>query len=108
MKQIFGTHRARYAVLFGGDAFLALFSVYLTWVPEESVKVQAMDTGLWVAFYWAMVGLGVFLWIAGGVVFGRDRGFNGFVAFLIHLILPVLGLLLMALLRRRLTPHEAW
>lgn len=84
-----------------------LFFGYNIWFPDQSVKSGEMDTNLVVGSYWALFGIGTLMWLAGGVIFGRNRGINGFLALLIHL-LPVIGLMLMALLKRPLTPHEAW
>jgi hypothetical protein len=107
MKRIFGSHPALYAFLLGGGAFLSLYFGYKLWVPDESVKANDLDTDFVLASYWGLFGLGVLMWLAGGVIFGRNRAFSGFVALMIHL-LPVFGLILMAILRRPLTPHEAW
>ena len=50
---------------------------------------------------------GVMMWLAGGVLLGRDRGMNGLHALLLHL-LPVLGIILILIYSKPLTPHEAW
>src|SRR5688572_2353197 len=108
MKPLFGSHPAKYAFLLGGGAFLILYYGYNLWVPSEAVAINAMDSTFVQGSYWVLFGLGVILWTSGGIAFCRDRGINGFLALCIHLLLPVLGLVLVAIFRRRLTPHEAW
>jgi hypothetical protein len=107
MNRIFGSHPAVRAFLLGGGAFLSLYFGYKVWSPDTSISLREMDSDLTLTTYWALTGLGILMWLLGGVMFGRNRGMNGFLALLLHL-LPVAGLILIAVLRRPLTPHEAW
>ena len=107
MNRIFGNHPALCAFLLGIGAFLALYFGFKLWQPEQSVTFRELDTDLFVAAHWLLFGLGVVLWLTGGIIFGRDRGLNWFLSLLIHLI-PVVGILAIAVFKRPLTPHEAW
>jgi hypothetical protein len=60
------------------------------------------------AWQWALFLLGAVMWLAGGILFGRNYGVNPFLSFALHLGLPVIGLGIVRLLGQRFTPHVAW
>lgn len=107
MNRIFGTHPALGAFLLGGGAFFAAYFGYKVLGPDAAQLRGHFDSDLNAFWQWVLAGLGALMWLAGGIVFGFARGFRWYVALLLHL-LPVVGLLLMAVLRRHLTPREAW
>ena len=107
MNKIFGIHPAVCAFLLGAGAFFVLFFGYKCWHPEADISLRKLDSDFTAALYWGLFGLGCLMWLAGGIIFGINRNIHWFVALALHL-LPFLGLILMALLRSKPTPREAW
>lgn len=107
MNRIFGSHPALCALLLGGGAFLVLFFGYGLFGPNTGGTEALFNKDLGEVWQWALTGIGVLMWLAGGLIFGLDRGFSWLTALLLQAV-PGAGLLLMAMLRRPLTPHEAW
>lgn len=100
-------HPAIVAFLIAAGAALMLIGGFLIAEPEAPKDAAESGRALHVTAHWVVAGGGLLLYLAGGILFGRTRGFTLPVALIIHL-LPVLGLIIMALLRPRLAPYETW
>lgn len=107
MTRIFGIHPGLIAFLIAVGAALMLYGVSLLAMPDTAEEVTLTNHDLRTAGQWVMAVVGALLYLAGGILFGRSRGLSGIVSFFLHL-LPVLGLIVMTILGRRLTPYESW
>ena len=106
-NRFFGTHPAAIAFLLGGGGFVLGYFAYAHFYvghPQDSAQgnIELLAAGQWVLLI-----IGGIAWLLGGVAFGRRLGLHWFVALMLHLI-PVLGLLIMRIIGRALTPHELW
>ena len=107
--KFFGVHPSvvGFLIVVGAAAFL--YFGYGIFFEERSAEDKTMNNyDLRVAGSWAAMIIGGLMYLAGGVLYGRSREVNGFLSFLLHLCLPLLGLLLLTIIGRRLTPHQRW
>ena len=107
--RFFGIHPGVIGFLLGAGAAAFLYFGYAIFFAERVPGGAALpNQDLIVAGKWAVFILGGLMYVTGGVLYGRSRTINGFLAFLLHLCLPVLGLIIMTMMGRKLTPHERW
>ena len=84
-----------------------LYFGYVLFIPDSSAEPSYFNRDFSAAWMWALLIVGVVMWLAGGIVFGKSFGVSWFVSLALHL-LPVIGLVLIRLVGKRLTPHDAW
>ena len=108
MNRLLGPHPGVVAFLLGGGAFLAAFFGYDLVFPDPSdADRHGWDRDLTETTRWIVVGLGLVLWMAGGIMFGRIYRIHWLVAFLLQGV-PVIGLILMRIFGKPWTAYEAW
>lgn len=107
MNRLFGAHPGIIAFLLGGGGFLALYFGYKIFFPHSSAEPDYWNSDLMQSFAWGLMGIGVLMWLSGGILLGRDRGLHWALALGLHL-LPVLGIILILVIGKSPTPHEAW
>ena len=107
MTRLFGPHPGIYAFLLGGGAFLALYCGWKNFVPSPPAEMSDWNTDLMKVMSWGLMIIGILMWLAGGILLGRDRGMPWPLALCLHL-LPVLGIVLIVIIGKSPTPHEAW
>jgi hypothetical protein len=105
VNRVLGPHPGVFAFLLGGGAFMLLYFGYFLFLTGPS---SGWNRDLSAAWLWTLFGLGAFMWLAGGILFGRNYGVSGFLSLALHLCLPVVGLIIIRLMGRRFTPHGAW
>jgi peptidoglycan/LPS O-acetylase OafA/YrhL len=106
-QRFFGIHPGVVGLMLAIGATMFLYFGYALLNPESAASAANSDHDLRLALRWTMTVLGGLMYLAGGVLFGKSRDINGFLAFLLHL-LPLLGLIIMTIIGRNLTPHERW
>ena len=107
MTRLFGPHPAIIAFLLGGGGCLALYFGWKIFSPQVSLHLGDAQADLTQSLEWALMIVGLLMWLAGGILLGRERGMSGFLALVLHL-LPVIGIVLILIYSKTLTPHEAW
>ena len=107
MPRLFGPHPAIIAFLLAGGGFLALYFGWKIFSPPASLHLGDAQADLTQFLAWALMIAGVLMWLAGGILLGRERGMNGLLALLLHM-LPVIGIILILIYSKRLTPHDEW
>jgi hypothetical protein len=105
VNRLFGPHPGIFAFLLGGGAFLMFYFGYVLFLADSTSQ---WNRNLSAAWNWALFLLGAVMWLAGGILFGRNYGVNGFLSLALHLCLPVIGLGIVRLLGKRFTPRDAW
>ena len=109
MTKFFGVHPSLVGFLLGAGAAGFLYFGYGIFFEESGVGETTMTNyDLRVAGSWAAMIICGLMYLAGGVLYGRLRAVSGLVSFLLHLCLPLLGLLILTIMGRRLTPHQRW
>lgn len=107
MNNFFGPHPALIAFLLGLGGFMLSFYAYDYFFQEHNLQSNYWNKDLISAGEWTQIAVSVVAWLAGGICFGIHYGVRWPVSLLLHL-LPVVGLLLIRLVGRRLTPHDLW
>lgn len=107
MTRLFGPHPGIYAFLLGAGAFLALYFGWKNFIPGPPSDQSDSNNDLMQVVSWALMIIGVFMWLGGGILLGRDRGLHWSLALGLHL-LPLLGIILIVIIGKSPTPHEAW
>lgn len=107
MNQIVGPHPGVCAFLLALGGCLLAGGVYGVLGPEGVRPAVAEPGGIGEMGPWALLVLGAGLWLYGALMFGRVRGVNPWLSLLLgSLTLP--GILILAMIGKPLTPHEAW
>ena len=107
MNRLLGPHPAIFAFLLGGGAFLVLYIGYLLFFSDSSPVGSDWNENFSAAWMWVLFVLGTLMWLAGGILFGRAYNVNSFLSLALHLV-PVVGLVLIRVLGKPVTPHSAW
>lgn len=107
MNRIVGPHPGVCAFLLAAGGCLVAGGVYGLLGPESVKQTADEPGGLVVMAPWLLAVLGVVLWLAGSVLFGRLRGVSLWLSLVLG-SLTVPGIVIMAMMRKPLTPHEAW
>ena len=107
MNRIVGPHPGVCAFLLAAGGCLVLAGVYWIRGPESVKQMEAEPGGIGEVVPWVLIGLGVLLWLAGSVLFGRVRGVSLWLSLLLG-SLTIPGIVILAVMRKPLTAHEAW
>ena len=107
MNNLLGPHPAVCAFLLCGGGCLAAYGLYDFVTPDSARDASIWNGRLSDLGLVIMVLVGSLLWLAGCVAFGRMYGVRPALALGLGL-LTIPGLVVIRLVGRRLTPHEAW
>ena len=106
MKSLLGPHPAVCAFLLCGGGCLTAFGLY-DFLNPDVPTASAANARLGVLADGFAVVTGILLWLGGAVACGRLFGVGARLSLALGLLtLP--GLVIIRLVGRRLTPHEAW